>query len=92
MTRYIAFKANLQVVRCVPCMEAMLLAMHSDVQEAKSTAVYQQAFEKRFGKPANETASCAKPFSKETPGKACVQSPEPDALLVLLTLANGVSP
>ena len=90
-TRNIARKAKVQVVPCVPCLEAMLLALHGEVQEAQSTAVYKQAFEKRFGSPANETALYAKHFSKETLGKARVKSPELDALLVLLTPTTNYS-
>ena len=86
-TRNIARIAKVQVVPCVPCLEAMLLAMHGEVQEAQSTAVYKQAFEKRFGRPANDATLYAKYFSKEILEKARVQSQELEALLVLLTPA-----
>lgn len=84
-TRTLARKAKVQIVPCSPCLEAMLLALHSDVHQAQPTAYFKQAFENKFGKPANNTALYAKYFPKEILEKARVNSPVLESLLALLT-------
>ena len=73
-TRTLARKGKVLVVPCIPCLEAMLLAFHGEVQQAQTPTYFKQAFENRFGKPANNIALYAKYFSKETFDKARVKS------------------
>ncbi len=91
-TRTLARKEKVLVVPCTPCLEAILLSLLGDVQQAQSTNFYKKAFEKRFGKPAHATSLYATHFSKELLEKARVNSPELKFLLELLTASNGVTP
>ena len=91
-TRTLAKKEKVLVVPCIPCLEAMLLSLFGDVQQAQSTDFYKKAFEKRFGKPAHMTGVYAIHFSKELLDKARVKSPQLESLLKLLTPSNKVTP
>ena len=84
-TQTLARKEKVEVVPCSPCLEAMLLALCGEAKQAQSTAFYKQAFEIRFGKPANDTSLYAKHFPKEFLDKARGESPELEALLAVLT-------
>lgn len=91
-TRTLARKAKVLVVPCTPCLEAMLLSLFGDIQQAQSTDFYKKAFEKRFGKPAHATSLYAIHFPKELLDKVRVKSPELESLLELLTASNKVTP
>ena len=47
-TQAIARKAKVQVVPCNPCIEAMLLSLHGDVAQGRSTAQHKHAFAAKF--------------------------------------------
>ena len=74
----------MQVVPCRPCLEAMLLALHGETAQGKSSAQHKQAFAARFGAPAHDASLYAKHFSLELLEKASSGSPELEQLLALL--------
>ena len=84
-TRSTARKAKVQIVPCIPCLEAMLLALHGDVQEGLSTAYYKRSFENKFGKPADVASLYGVHFSKDFLDNARIKSPQLESLLALLT-------
>ena len=84
-TRSTARKAKVQIVPCIPCLEAMLLALHGDVEEGQSTAYYKRSFENKFGKPADVASLYGVYFLKDFLDNARIKSPELESLLALLT-------
>ena len=84
-TRSTARKAKVQIVPCIPCLEAMLLALRGDVQEGLSTAYYKRSFENKFGKPADVASLYGVHFSKDFLDNARIKSPQLESLLALLT-------
>lgn len=91
-TQNIARRGKVQVVPCNPCLEAMLLALHGEVQQGRSSSHHKHAFQNKFGKPANDISVYAKNFPKEFLEKARVKSPELESLLALLTSTTNQSP
>lgn len=87
-TQTIARKAQVKVVPCQPCFEAMLLALHGEVHKAKLTEYYKRAFENKFGKPANVASLYAAHFPKELLEQSRLKSPELGLLLALLTASD----
>lgn len=77
-------KAKVQVVPCRPCLEAMLLALHGEMAQSKSSAQHKQAFATRFGAQAHEASVYARHFFFELLEKARPGSPELEQLLALL--------
>lgn len=91
-TQSIARKNKVQVILCDPCLEAMLLSLHGDVQQGRSTYHHKQTFLRKFGKAANDTGVYTKHFSKEILDNARVNSSELESLLAILTASNKFSP
>jgi hypothetical protein len=83
-TQAIARKAKVQVLACNPCIEAMLLALHGDMAQGRSTAQYKQVFVAKFDVPAHEASLYAKHFTFEFLEKARLTSPVLEELLTLL--------
>ena len=83
-TQSIARKAKVQVVPCHPCLEAMLLALHGETAQGKSSAHHKQTFANRFGTQAHDASVYARHFSFELLEKARSGSPELERLLALL--------
>ena len=83
-TQAMARKAKVQVVPCRPCLEAMLLALHGETAQSKSSAQHKQAFATRFGAQAHDASVYAKHFSFELLEKARLGSPELEQLVTLL--------
>lgn len=83
-TQAMARKAKVQVVPCRPCLEAMLLALHGETAQSKSSAQHKLAFATRFGAQAHDASVYAKHFSCELLEKARLGSPELEQLLALL--------
>lgn len=83
-TQAMARKAKVQVVPCRPCLEAMLLALHGEMAQSKSSAQHKQAFATRFGAQAHDASVYARHFSFELLEKARPGSPELEQLLALL--------
>jgi hypothetical protein len=86
-TTTIARQAKVQVVACNPCLEAMLLALHGDVVQGRSTAQHKQVFAAKFGAPAHDASVYAKHFSRELLEKARLETPALEQLLGLLKSA-----
>lgn len=86
-TQAIARKAKVQVVPCRPCLEAMLLALHGETAQGKSSAHHKQTFAVRFGAQAHDVSVYGKHFSFELLEKARSRSPELEQLLAFLTPA-----
>ena len=82
-TQAAARKAKVQVVPCHPCLESVLLAMHGDTAQSRSSAQCKLAFTARFGVPAHEASLYPKHFMFEFLEKARHASPELELLLVL---------
>lgn len=87
-TQATARKAKVQVLACNPCIEAMLLALHRDMAQGRSTAQYKQAFVAKFDAPAHEASLYAKHFTFEFLEKARLTSPVLEELLTLLKPAE----
>lgn len=86
-TQAIARREKISVVPCQPCLEAMLLALHGDATQGKSTQQLKQAFTVRFGTQAHDAALYAKHFPKARLDKSRGQSPELEQLLALISAA-----
>lgn len=82
--RAAARKAKVQVLPCNPCIEAMLLSLHGDTAQGRSTAQYKQAFAAKFDAPAHEASVYAKHFTVEVLEQARLTSPVLEELLALL--------
>lgn len=91
-TRNIARKFGVQIVPCIPCLEAMLLALHGEVRKAQSTEYYKRTFEIKFGKPANVASLYGVHFPKDFLDNSRVKSPALESLLALLTSTKNQSP
>ncbi len=83
-TQAIARKAKVQVVPSQPCLEAVLLALHGEAAQNKSSAKYKEAFAARFGTQAHDSGVYARHFPIELLNKAKVYSPQLAQLLALL--------
>ena len=83
-TQAVARKTRVQVVACNPCLESMLLALHGDTAQGRSTMQCKQAFLARFASPAHDASVYAKHFSFEHMERARLVSPELAQLLALV--------
>ena len=86
-TRAAARKAKIHVMPCQPCLEAVLLTVHSAPVEGRTTAQLKQAFAARFGSAASD-ASILRHFSREVVDEARSRITVLDELLNLLTKAE----
>ncbi len=83
-TRALARRENVLVVPCTPCLEAMLLALHGDIAEGRSSAQCKQVFATKFAGSASEANIYAKHFPSDLLQKARLYSPWLKQLLALL--------
>jgi hypothetical protein len=84
-TQKVARKAKVKVLLCIPCLEAMLIGVHGDIQQSQSSNNLKRIFETRFGAPAHDASLYPKHFSKELLEKARLKSAVLEELLTLLT-------
>jgi hypothetical protein len=86
-TQAVARKEKVQVVACSPCLEAMLLALHGDLAQGRSTAQTKQVFAAKFDAQAHDANVYARYFPFEFLEKARHAAPVLEQLLALLKSA-----
>lgn len=83
-TRAKARKGKVQVIAAEPCLESLLLALHHEPVQGRSSAQLKRDFLARFGGEATEANVYAKYFGKEFLDAECGRSPALARLLDLL--------
>lgn len=83
-TEKLAHENGIAVLKSSPCLEALLLHIHQQPIENRTTAQLKQAFEKCFGAAASTQSIFARHFGVELLEKACQRTSVLDHLRTLL--------